>query len=121
MPREQGRKLIAQNKKARHDYAILDTYEVGLVLTGTEVKSLRDDLPEPPVGPDTVLVRTHAAGVKPVDIGIREGRLAGAFPHHFPIIPGWELAGVVEAAGPAAEDFPPGAEVIAYVRRDDVQ
>src|SRR3954467_8687109 len=41
MPREQGRKLIAQNKKARHDYAILDTYEVGLVLTGTEVKSLR--------------------------------------------------------------------------------
>src|ERR671927_580079 len=41
MPREQGRKLIAQNKKARHDYAIIDTYEVGLVLTGTEVKSLR--------------------------------------------------------------------------------
>src|SRR3712207_8109259 len=41
MPREQGRKLIAQNKKARHDYSILDTYEVGLVLTGTEAKSLR--------------------------------------------------------------------------------
>jgi SsrA-binding protein len=41
MPREQGRKLIAQNKKARHDYSILDTFEVGLVLTGTEVKSLR--------------------------------------------------------------------------------
>jgi SsrA-binding protein len=41
MPREEGRKLIAQNKKARHDYSILDTYEVGLVLTGTEVKSLR--------------------------------------------------------------------------------
>ncbi|MEU9980045.1 SsrA-binding protein SmpB [Streptomyces sp. NPDC050856] len=36
-----GRKLIAQNKKARHDYAIIDTYECGLVLTGTEVKSLR--------------------------------------------------------------------------------
>ena len=41
MPREQGRKFIAQNKKARHDYSILDTFEVGLVLTGTEVKSLR--------------------------------------------------------------------------------
>src|SRR5438309_10551950 len=41
MPREQGRKFIAQNKKARHDYSILDTYEVGLALTGTEVKSLR--------------------------------------------------------------------------------
>jgi SsrA-binding protein len=41
MPRESGRKLIAQNRKARHDYAILDTFEAGVVLTGTEVKSLR--------------------------------------------------------------------------------
>jgi SsrA-binding protein len=41
MPREQGRKLIASNRKARHDYSILDTYEAGIVLTGTEVKSLR--------------------------------------------------------------------------------
>lgn len=41
MPREQGRKLVAQNKKARHDYSIRDVYEAGLVLTGTEVKSLR--------------------------------------------------------------------------------
>jgi SsrA-binding protein len=41
MPREQGRTLVAQNRKARHDYHIEDTYEAGLVLTGTEVKSLR--------------------------------------------------------------------------------
>lgn len=41
MPREQGRKLVAQNRKARHDYRIEDTYEAGLVLVGTEVKSLR--------------------------------------------------------------------------------
>lgn len=41
MPKEQGRKLVAQNKKARHDYHIGDTFEAGLVLTGTEVKSLR--------------------------------------------------------------------------------
>ena len=41
MSREQGRKLIAQNKKARHDYHIEDVFEAGLVLTGTEVKSLR--------------------------------------------------------------------------------
>jgi SsrA-binding protein len=39
--KETGTKLIAQNKKARHDYAISDTYEAGIVLTGTEVKSLR--------------------------------------------------------------------------------
>jgi SsrA-binding protein len=41
MPKETGRKLIASNKKARHDYHIDDVYEAGLVLTGTEVKSLR--------------------------------------------------------------------------------
>jgi SsrA-binding protein len=39
--RQGGRKIIAQNRKARHDYSILDVYEAGLVLTGTEVKSLR--------------------------------------------------------------------------------
>ena len=41
MAREQGRTLVAQNKKARHDYHIEDVYEAGLVLVGTEVKSLR--------------------------------------------------------------------------------
>jgi SsrA-binding protein len=41
MAKELGRKLIAQNRKARHDYHIEDTYEAGLVLMGTEVKSLR--------------------------------------------------------------------------------
>lgn len=41
MVREQGQKMIAQNRKARHDYHIEDTWEAGLVLMGTEVKSLR--------------------------------------------------------------------------------
>ncbi|MDP2774670.1 MAG: SsrA-binding protein SmpB [Nocardioides sp.] len=41
MPKEQGRKNVAQNKKARHDYFIEDTFEAGMVLQGTEVKSLR--------------------------------------------------------------------------------
>ena len=41
MVKETGRKMIAQNKKARHDFHIEDTYEAGLVLMGTEVKSLR--------------------------------------------------------------------------------
>ncbi|MET3804173.1 SsrA-binding protein [Nakamurella sp. UYEF19] len=39
--RNMGRSLIASNRKARHDYAIIDTYEAGISLTGTEVKSLR--------------------------------------------------------------------------------
>ena len=42
MPREKGRLLVAQNRNARHDYHIEDTVEAGLVLTGTEVKSLRE-------------------------------------------------------------------------------
>ncbi len=41
MVREKGRKLVASNRKARHDYTILDTYEAGIPLTGTVVKSLR--------------------------------------------------------------------------------
>lgn len=41
MARETGTKMVAQNKKARHDYLIEATYEAGLVLTGTEVKALR--------------------------------------------------------------------------------
>ncbi|GAA2223280.1 SsrA-binding protein SmpB [Herbiconiux moechotypicola] len=41
MPRERGQNVVATNRKARHDYSIEDTYEAGLVLTGTEVKSLR--------------------------------------------------------------------------------
>jgi len=39
--RQTGRKIIAQNRKARHDYTVLDVFEAGVVLTGTEVKSLR--------------------------------------------------------------------------------
>ena len=42
MAKEKGRKLVAQNRKARHDYHIHDTYEAGIVLNGTEVKSLRE-------------------------------------------------------------------------------
>jgi SsrA-binding protein len=42
MPRETGEKVVATNRKARHDYTVEDTYEAGIVLTGTEVKSLRE-------------------------------------------------------------------------------
>ncbi|GAA1512168.1 SsrA-binding protein [Agromyces terreus] len=42
MPRERGQQVVATNRKARHDYTIEDTYEAGIVLWGTEVKSLRE-------------------------------------------------------------------------------
>ena len=41
MPRERGQQVVATNRKARHDYHLEDVFEAGIVLTGTEVKSLR--------------------------------------------------------------------------------
>lgn len=78
-------------------------------------------MPEPKVGPDFVLVRAKAAGVNPVDWKIREGHLDALFPTHFPVIPGWDVAGVVERVGPAVSEFSPGDEVIGYVREDHIQ
>lgn len=79
------------------------------------------EVADPPVGPDTVLVRVRATSVNPVDWKIRQGHLQGAFPHHLPIIPGWDVAGVVEAVGPAVRTgVAVGDEVFGYVRRDDV-
>jgi SsrA-binding protein len=40
--REQARRVVAENRKARHDYHVLDTWEVGVVLVGTEVKAIRE-------------------------------------------------------------------------------
>jgi NADPH:quinone reductase-like Zn-dependent oxidoreductase len=78
------------------------------------------DVEPPPVAPDGVLVRVRAAGLNPVDYKVREGRLAGAFPHHFPVILGWDVAGTVEAVGPAVTWFKPGDAVYGYNRRHDL-
>ncbi|HEX4976524.1 MAG TPA: NADP-dependent oxidoreductase [Nocardioides sp.] len=88
---------------------------------GADVLDVRE-VADPPVGPDTVLVRTRATSVNPVDWKIREGYLQGAYPHHLPIVPGWDVAGVVEAVGPAVTTgVEVGDEVYGYVRRDDVK
>jgi NADPH:quinone reductase-like Zn-dependent oxidoreductase len=79
------------------------------------------NVPDPIVGPDTVLVRVRAASVNPVDWKIREGRLVDDFPHVLPIIPGWDVAGVVERVGPAISELVPGDEVFGYVRKDVIQ
>ncbi|RCW44096.1 NADPH:quinone reductase-like Zn-dependent oxidoreductase [Halopolyspora algeriensis] len=79
------------------------------------------ELEDPLVGPDVVLVEVRAAGVNPVDAMIRRGYLQSAYPHHMPLIPGWDVAGVVRAAGPAVTGYQSGDEVIGYVRKDHVQ
>jgi NADPH:quinone reductase-like Zn-dependent oxidoreductase len=87
---------------------------------GADVLQVRE-VDDPPVGPDTVLVRARATSVNPVDYKVRGGYLSSAFPHHLPIIPGWDVAGVVEQVGPAVRTGAQvGDEVYGYVRRDDV-
>jgi NADPH:quinone reductase-like Zn-dependent oxidoreductase len=75
----------------------------------------------PPVAPDGVLVRVKAAGVNPVDAKIRGGYMAQALPFHFPVIIGWDVAGVVEEVGPAVTWFKPGEQVYGYIRRHHLQ
>ena len=75
------------------------------------------DVPEPKVPPDFVKIRVRAAGVNPVDWKIREGRVEPRFPHAFPVVLGWDAAGVVEEVGPGVVEFAPGDEVYAYCRK----
>jgi NADPH:quinone reductase-like Zn-dependent oxidoreductase len=75
------------------------------------------ELPEPKVPPDFVKIEVRAAGVNPVDWKLREGRLEPRFPVSFPVVPGWDAAGVVAEVGPAVTEFAPGDEVYAYCRK----
>ncbi|MGH3320607.1 MAG: NADP-dependent oxidoreductase [Streptosporangiaceae bacterium] len=79
------------------------------------------DMPDPKVGPDSVLVRVAAAAVNPVDFKIRRGYLDGAFETYFPLVLGWDVAGVVEAVGPAVSEFAVSDEVCGYLREDYLQ
>ncbi|WKU44116.1 NADP-dependent oxidoreductase [Streptomyces sp. VNUA116] len=74
--------------------------------------------PNPKVGPDSVLVKVKAAAVNPVDWKARSGYLDPALDAVFPVIPGWDVAGVVVRPGADAPEFAEGDEVIGYVRED---
>lgn len=76
------------------------------------------DLPEPKVAPSEVLVRVRAAGVNPVDWKLAAGGLDALMEADFPLIPGWDVAGVVEAVGPDAHEYAVGDEVYGYARKD---
>lgn len=76
------------------------------------------ELPDPKMGPDTVLVRTKAVALNPVDWKVLAGGLDAAFSVGFPLVPCWDLAGVVESVGPAVGTWTAGDEVVAYDRED---
>ncbi|WP_370619759.1 NADP-dependent oxidoreductase [Mumia sp. Pv 4-285] len=84
-----------------------------------DVLSLRE-LPDPHIGPDTVLVKVVAAGVNPVDFKIREGYLQGLIDVDLPAVPGWDVAGIVEKVGLDTPEVEVGDEVYAYARKDVV-
>ncbi|MET8474477.1 NADP-dependent oxidoreductase [Streptomyces sp. NPDC006422] len=73
---------------------------------------------DPKVGPDSVLVKVRAAAVNPVDRHCRAGHLDALLDPVFPVIPGWDVSGVVVEPGVAVTEFEPGDEVIGYVRED---
>ncbi|MEX2573127.1 MAG: NADP-dependent oxidoreductase [Balneolaceae bacterium] len=77
------------------------------------------ELPEVQEG--EVLVRIEAAGVNPVDAAVLQGYMEGRLPHDFPIIPGWDMSGVVQKRGFGARRFDAGDEVYAYARRPVVK
>jgi NADPH:quinone reductase-like Zn-dependent oxidoreductase len=82
---------------------------------GPEVLKYEDAArPDPATG--EVLVRVHAAAVNPVDWKVRAGHLKGFLNYSLPLIPGWDLSGVVEATGAGVTDWKQGDAV--YARPD---
>lgn len=69
------------------------------------------DTPDPKVAPGEVLIRVKAAEVNPVDRKLADGYLDSIMDVRFPLVPGWDVAGVVEQAGFDAEEFAVGDEV----------
>ncbi|MFE0701826.1 NADP-dependent oxidoreductase [Streptomyces sp. NPDC058872] len=76
------------------------------------------ELPDPKVGPDDVLVKVRAAAVNPVDWKAQAGYLDGMLDTVFPVVPGWDVSGVVVRPGVSVTEFAEGDEVMGYVRED---
>ncbi|QGV81451.1 NADP-dependent oxidoreductase [Streptomyces ficellus] len=84
---------------------------------GPEVLEFGDH-PDPKVGPDKVLVKVRAAAVNPVDWKAQAGYLDTIFDTVFPVIPGWDVSGVVVQPGVSVPEYAVGDEVMGYVRED---
>ncbi|MFN2274528.1 MAG: NAD(P)-dependent alcohol dehydrogenase [Anaerolineales bacterium] len=77
---------------------------------GSEVLVL-EEVPRPEAGAGEVLIRVRAAGVNPLDWKVRIGHVKAWMQHRLPLIPGWDVSGVVEAVGPGVTDFKTGDAV----------
>ncbi len=79
------------------------------------------NLPVPALAEGQVMVRVSHAGVNPVDWKIREGYLEPLFPHAFPLISGWDMAGVIEAVDNSVTEFKPGDKVYSHIQPKPIQ
>lgn len=70
-----------------------------------------EDIPQPSVAADEVLIKVYASGVNPVDWKIREGLRKAVFPTTLPLTPGWDVSGVIESIGDDVKEFKKGDEV----------
>ncbi len=74
-----------------------------------------EDAPRPEPGPGEVLIRIHAAGINPLDYKVRAGLVKNWLEHQLPLIPGWDVSGVIETAANGASGFEVGGEVYALL------
>lgn len=79
------------------------------------------DAPMPKASPGAVVIRVERASVNPVDWKVMAGGLDPLIDAVFPVIPGWDVAGVVEQVGPDVPEFSPGDRVASYGRKDVIQ
>lgn len=87
---------------------------------GTNDELRMTERPVPKVGPGEVRIRVTRAAVNPVDWKVMSGGLDPLMDAHFPVIPGWDVAGVVDEVGPDTPEFAPGDRVAAYARKQIV-
>lgn len=88
---------------------------------GSSVVLKQDTVQNPTPSRGEVLIKITHTSVNPVDWKIREGYLQSLFPHHFPIIPGWDAAGEVIEIGEGVSSFKVGDLVYAYTRKPTIQ
>lgn len=79
------------------------------------------ELPTPVPGPGEVRIKVRAAGVNPIDWKLMAGAFEGVFPHRFPVIPGWDVAGQIDAVGEGVDPGRVLEPVYAYARKPVVQ
>ena len=122
IPREMENRRRA-GQRGREEPAGLPPLAKGMIMKaavydsfgGPEVLEVVE-VPEPKMFADQVRIRIKAAALNPADLGFQAGAMDAMVDSFFPVIPGWDVAGIVAEAGIGTTGFKPGDEVIGFVR-----